>query len=167
MAVKKSQEPTKYDVKQATIRAALQLDAEADVYRAPEEAGLSAQQWQAIALLVAGKRGVDVAEELGCAAETVSRWRSNPLFAAAYNATLRDIRTSHMADLRSLAGDALKVIRERLLYSEDDRVCLSACVTVIRLMLQVEPDVQQLPTTPADIARQIQRKDFEDAFSFG
>ena len=164
---KKTQEMSRSDVRQTVIRAALQLDAEADVYRPEEEAGLSAQQWQAIALLVAGKRGVDVAEELGCAAETISRWRSNPLFAAAYNATLRDIRTSHVAEVRSLMGEALQVIRQRLLYSEDDRVCLSACMAVMRLGLQVEPDVQQLPTTPADIARQIQRKDFNDAMFFG
>lgn len=161
--VKKSQEPAKWQIKEAVIKAAFELDSEEDVYRPEDRAGLTAQQWQAIALLVAGKRAVDVAEELGCAAETVSRWRANPLFAAAYNATLRDIRVSHVAEVRSLMGDALKVIRDRLLYSEDDRVCLSACMAVLRLGLQVEPDAQQLPTTPADVARQIKHKQFEDA----
>ena len=166
MAVKKSQEPTKYDVKQATIRAALQLDTEADVYRAEEEAGLTAQQWQAVALLVAGKRGVEVAEALGVTQETVSRWRNSPMFAAALNQALRDAYSASIGEIRSLVKDAVAGLRQ-CLRSEDEKILQTTCMGILRLHLELDSTAPSLPVTPADIARKVQMKDFNDAMFFG
>lgn len=159
MAVKKTQDPTRYQVRQSVISAALQLDTEADVYR--EELGLTAQQWQAVALLVAGKKQVDIAEELGVTQETVSRWRSGPLFAAALNLAIRDAYAGTIGQVRGLVTEAVAALRESL-YSEDERVRMAAALAVLRLHLQLDASAPALPGTPADIARDMKRKDFDN-----
>ena len=166
MARKNSQDLSRYDAKQAVINAALQLNTETDVYRAEEEAGLSVQQWQAVGLLVAGAKQVEIAEALGVTQETVSRWRNSPLFAAALNLAVRDAYAATIGEVRGLVKDAVSALKE-CMYSEDERLRLSAALAVLRLHLQLDSAAPSLPTTPADIARQIKRKDFEDAFTFG
>lgn len=165
MARKNSQEMTRHGVRQAVLSAAEQLDAETDVYRPEEEAGLTAQQWQAVGLLVAGKRQVEVAEALGVTQETVSRWRNGPMFAAALNLAVRDAYAAAIGQIRELTKDATAVLRETL-YSEDERVRLSAALAVLRLHLQLDSQAPALPTTPADIAQQERRKDFNRAMGF-
>ena len=163
---KKTQEMSRSDVRQTVIRAAMQLDAEADVYRPEEEAGLSAQQWQAVGLLVAGAKQVEIAEALGVTQETVSRWRNSPMFAAALNLAVRDAYAATIGEVRGLVKDAVAALKE-CMYSEDEKLRLSAALAVMRLHLQLDSAAPSLPVTPADIARQIQRKDFNDAMFFG
>ncbi len=165
MGVKRTQETsrnlTRDEVRQAALRAALQLDSESDVYHelppdgAEDGAGtpvLSPVQWQAIRLLVAGRRGVDVATECGVTPETVSRWKSAPLFAAAYNQVLRESHTATVGELRSVAQDALSVLRESL-TSTDERLRLTAALSVLRMSLQLDAGAVSLPVTPKDVAR--------------
>ena len=165
MARKNSQELSRSGMRQAVLRAAEQLDSESDVYRAEEEAGLTAQQWQAVALLVAGKRGVDVADALGVTQETISRWRNNPMFAAALNLAVRESYAATIGEVRGLVKDAIAALKE-CMYSEDEKLRMSAALAVLRLHLQLDSAAPSLPTTPADIARQVQRKDFNDAMFF-
>lgn len=165
MARKNSQELSRSGMRQAVLRAAEQLDTESDVYRAEEEAGLTAQQWQAVALLVAGKKQVEVAEALGVTQETVSRWRSGPLFAAALNLAVRDAYTGTIGQVRGLVTDAVAALRESL-YSEDERIRMAAALAVLRLHLQLDSSAPTLPATPADIAQQLRRQEFERALGF-
>jgi DNA-binding NarL/FixJ family response regulator len=70
------------------------LDKESDVFRIMNEetgaAVLSPQQWQAIGLLVIGKRQADIAREIDVSEETLSLWRNSPIYAAALNQAVRD-----------------------------------------------------------------------------
>ena len=159
---KQTQELSRYQQKQAVNNAALQLDAESDIFRPEEEAGLSAQQWQAIALLVAGKKGVDVAQGIGVTPETVSRWRGNPLFAAAFNCELRDTYAATIGAVRGLKEDAIEALRQ-CLYSEDDKTRMSAALAVLRLHLQLDSGALSLPTTPAQVAGAQQQKALLDS----
>lgn len=133
------------------LYAALALDVEAD---ALTDEALTEQQRQAVMLLASGKRGVEVAAELGITQETVSRWRNSPTFAAAVNQLLRDATTATIADIRSAASDAVAVITDIMRNSEDDKMRLSAALSILRVHLQVDAgNVGELPTTPAAIAR--------------
>lgn len=162
---KNSQELSRYSVRHAAIDAAMQLDAESDVYRAEEEAGLTAQQWQAVALLVAGKKQVEIAETLGVTQETISRWRNGPLFAAALNLAVRDAYAATIGEVRGLVKDAVAALKE-CMYSEDERLRLSAALAVLRLHLQLDSTAPSLPVTPADIAQRMKREEFERALGF-
>ena len=163
--VKRSQELSRSGIKNALLNDAMEMDTEADVYRPEEDAGLTARQWQAIGLLVAGKKQVDVAEALGVTQETISRWRNGPLFAAALNLAVRDSYSSTIGEVRGLVTDAVAALRESL-RSEDERLRLSAALAVLRLHLQLDSSALSLPVTPADIARQMKRADFLNAFEF-
>lgn len=165
MRGKNSQEMSRHGMRQAVIHAGLQLDSETDVYRPEEDAGLTAQQWQAVGLLVAGKRQVEIAQELGVTQETVSRWRNGPLFAAALNLAVRDAYAATIGEVRGLVRDATAALRESL-YSEDERLRLSAALAVLRLHLQLDSGAPGLPTTPADIAGRMKREDFDRSLGF-
>lgn len=135
-------------VTDADLQAALAMRDEADIYT---EAALSAQQWQAVAMLAAGQRVAEVADALGVARETVSRWRSSPVFTAAYNVTVREMHAETVGDLRSAAGEAVAVLRG-LLGAESERVRLSAAVGVLRLVAEMAGGSESLPVTPAAVA---------------
>lgn len=142
----------------AVLKAAATFTDEADVYRTvdgdAETALLQPHQWQAIQLLVSGARGVDVAQELGVTPETVSRWRALPVFQAALNMAIRDSYQATIGSLRDAKTEALGVLRE-LLQAEDERLRLSAALSVLRLHLQLDAGALQLSTTPADVAEDV------------
>lgn len=139
---------TSQSVTDADLRAAMAMQDEADIYT---ETALSAQQWQAVAMLAAGQRVAEAAEALGLARETVSRWRASPIFTAAYNATVREIHSETVGELRSTAGEAVAVLRG-LLSAESERVRLSAAVAVLRLAADLGEGIEGLPVTPAAVA---------------
>lgn len=116
------------------------------------ENGLTAQQWQAVSLLVAGRRQVDVAQELNVTEETLSRWKALPTFSAALNASVRDAYESNLGTVRESAREALDVLRD-LLKSQDEKVRLQAALSVVRLHLDLSQNVTSLPVSPADVAR--------------
>lgn len=125
---------------------------ESDVYGELDGVSVvTAQQWQAIHMLAAGRRVSDVAETLGVARETVSRWRASPAFVAAFNLTLRETHTETVGELRSAAVDAVSVLRE-LLNAENERIRLSAAVAVLKLAVELDANVETLPTSPAAVA---------------
>lgn len=143
---------TQVDASSQAERDALAQQEESDVYRPDEDGGLTAQQWQAVGLLVAGKKQRDVAQAVGVTEFTVSRWRALPAFAAAVNAGVQDAYRATVGDVRSVSEDAVNVLRETL-KSEDEKLRLTAALAVLRLRVTLDADVAQLPATPADIAR--------------
>ena len=183
MGVKKAQqmstELTRTQSRHFVLREALKLDSEADIYctlptdGTEDGAGVPAvtpQQWHAVRLLVSGRRGVEVATEVGVSPETLSRWRHNPMFAACLNLALRESYAATVGELRGVAQDAVSVLRESL-NSTDERLRFTAAMAILRMSLQLDSSAQFLPTTPADVARIEQEKIHADIvsgmFSFG
>ena len=140
---------TRSATKRAVIENASRLDAESDVY---SEDGLTAQQWQAVALLTSGLRAVDVAQQVGVTQETISRWRATPVFMAAYNQSVRDAYSATIGQVRDIAAEAIQTLRESL-QSKDERVRLSAALAVLRVRFQLDAGALAAPTTPAAIAK--------------
>lgn len=136
----------------STLRAALSMDTEADVYRDEADAGLTATQWQAIALLAGGTKQTEVAQTVGVTQETVSRWKNDPRFMAALNVAIRDSYYAVAGAVRDAATKAVTVLRESM-DCDDPRVRLSAALSVLRLHGAYSEDIDNLPVTPAEIAR--------------
>ena len=113
------------------LRTALVLDKESDVFADEDSAGLTAQQWQAIAMLAGGARQIDVATQLDVRQETVSRWKTDVRFVAALNLAIREHYAAIEGNVRDAAAEAVTVLRETL-KSDDPRLRLSAAFSEIR-----------------------------------
>ena len=135
------------------LRVALKLDSEADLFIPEDEAGLTAQQWQAVALLAGGARQIDVAAQLDIRQETVSRWKQDVRFVAALNWAIKEHYTVIENNVREAAAEAVIVLRETM-KSDDPRLRLSAALNVLRLHSDHTIGTVTLPTTPADVARE-------------
>lgn len=143
------------DIRLLVLKAHTELT-EDDLYS--EEHGLTAQQWQAVALLVAGRRQVDVAQELDVTPETLSRWKTLPTFTAALNGAVRDAYEASVGQVRESAREALDVLQD-LLHSSDERVRLQAALHVVQLHLKLGENVHTLLVSPADVARSLVQKE--------
>jgi hypothetical protein len=76
---------------------------------------LSEQQQTACDLIVAGRTLQDVAEAVGVARPTVSRWMNHePVFIAAVNARRQELWESTVDDLRGLIPQALQELKAEL-----------------------------------------------------
>lgn len=76
---------------------------------------LTIEQRNAIDLLVQGLSDREVAEKVGVARETVTRWRNeNPYFQAELNRKRKEIWGAAEDRLRALVSDAVKVLEEEL-----------------------------------------------------
>ena len=94
---------------------------------------LTAQQEQVIALLLAGMTQAAAAEEVGIAAETVTRWKSrDSVFIATYNATRLDLWEANHERLKSLRSHAVDVLAA-LLDSDHEATRLKAALSVLDL----------------------------------
>jgi hypothetical protein len=95
--------------------------------------GLTDQQREGARLAAAGWRGVDIAEHLGVAQETVSRWRKKPEYVAAIEAILSEARLEVAGRMADLTDKALDVIEDTLDYKYDRRVKLRAAIALLQL----------------------------------
>jgi hypothetical protein len=135
------------------LHLAQDLDSESDVHGATV---LSPQQWQAISLLVAGKRQADIAREIDVSEETLSRWRNSPIYGAALNQAVRDSYSSTIGLVRDAVADAVMAIRG-CLQSGDDKVRLAAALALVKMHIELDGAAMALPTTPSKVA-QIQER---------
>jgi hypothetical protein len=147
----------KAEFTRTALRAAQVLDSEADVFATMNaDTGaevLTAQQWQAINLLVIGKRQAEIAQELDVSQETLSRWKASPVYVAALNMAVRDCYAGTIGQVRDIASEAVDALRG-CLQSADERVRLSAALALVKLHLQLDARALALPTTPASIANE-------------
>jgi len=95
--------------------------------------GLTDQQREGARLAATGWRGVDIAEHVGVAQETVSRWRKKPEYAAAVEAILTEARLEVAGRMADLTDKALDVIEDTLDSKYDRRVKLRAAIAVLQL----------------------------------
>ncbi len=95
--------------------------------------GLSDQQREGARLAAAGWRGVDIADHLGVAQETVSRWRQKPEYIAAVEAILSEARSETVGRLAELTDKALDVMDEMLEYRYDKSLKLRAAVALLQI----------------------------------
>ena len=95
--------------------------------------GLTDQQREGARLAAAGWRGVDIAEHLGVAQETVSRWRKKPEYVAAIEAILSEACLEVARRMADLTDKALDVIEDTLDYKCDRRVQLRAAIALLQL----------------------------------
>jgi hypothetical protein len=78
--------------------------------KAPE--GLSAAQATALDCLMLGATVTDAAQAAGVDRTTVHRWRSEPVFAAAFNSRLEELRAAAHARLERIAECAARTVEE-------------------------------------------------------
>ncbi|HIM37180.1 MAG TPA: hypothetical protein EYM38_04045, partial [Dehalococcoidia bacterium] len=71
---------------------------------------LKERQSIAVDMLAGGSTGREVARDLGVREETVSRWRTNPVFTAALNQQLTEQRTATAQKLRRLAVQSIDIL---------------------------------------------------------
>ncbi|MEA3277969.1 MAG: helix-turn-helix domain-containing protein [Pseudomonadota bacterium] len=95
--------------------------------------GLTDQQREGARLAAAGWRGVDIAEQLDVAPETVSRWRKKPEYVAAIEAILSEARLEVAGRMADLTDKALDVIEDTLDYKYDRRIKLRAAIALLQL----------------------------------
>lgn len=113
----------------------------------PKRYVLSAQQAQALEMLMAGQTVTETAAALGIARETVSRWRSkDPTFKAAYNDALKSSWEASRTRLLEARVKAVNRLIE-LIDSENEAMALKACMALMRFEVK-EPGGH---TDPADI----------------
>lgn len=76
---------------------------------------------------------MDIAEHLGVAQETVSRWRKKPEYIAAIEAILSAARPETVGRLTELTDKALEVIDEMLDYRYNKSLKLRAAVVLLQI----------------------------------
>jgi hypothetical protein len=96
--------------------------------------GLTDQQREGARLAAAGWRGVDIAEHLEVAPETVSRWRKKPEYIAAIEAILSEARSEVAGRMVELTDKVLDVVVEQTLEHPFDRALkLRAAVALLQI----------------------------------
>lgn len=120
----------------------------------PEPRYLSAEQLQAINLILAGKAYTEIAEALGKDRHMIYRWRQNPHFGAEVNRRRKEVYEAGQTRLHGLFHKAIGVIEQKL-----DEGNFKAALEVLK-MLNVTPktmkaDYEDDPETIA--AREAER----------
>ena len=121
------------------------------------EPELTGQQWQAIALLVAGKRQTEIAGELDITAPTISRWKADPVFQAMLNLAVQESFMAVVGKTRAAATMAIDTVIALAQSATDEKTRLSAALQLLRLHSAYDAGAPTLPTSAAEVDR-AQRK---------
>ena len=93
-------------------------------------ADLTAQQNQALTLLITGRSIPEIAQELGLHRSTVWRWSREPAFEAEFNASVAEARSEQVRSYLSMQEKALETLTN-CLESRNDMVRLRASLIVL------------------------------------
>jgi hypothetical protein len=112
---------------------------------------LTPEQENAIDLLIMGKPDREVAESLGIARETVTRWRhERPVFIAELNRRRQALWAEHHERLRALVGQAVEVIEQAVCGGN-----LKAAVELLKIVkVHGEVGAPEGATNPEAVLRQ-------------
>lgn len=103
------------------------------------EARLKPNQYKAAALLAKGIPGKEVAAQIGVTPETISRWHQNPHFQAYTNQVRYAMLEKAVEDMRLLAADAVKTVKDVMLNSESDAARIKAAAMVFQHTGMTDP----------------------------
>ena len=95
--------------------------------------GLSDMQREGARLAASGWRGCDIADHLGVAQETVSRWRRKPEYIRAIEAHLADARAEVTGRMAEMTDQALDVIEGMMKAAYDPALKLRAAIALLQL----------------------------------
>jgi hypothetical protein len=95
--------------------------------------GLTDQQREGARLAAAGWRGVDIAEHLDVAPETVSRWRKKPEYIAAIEAILSEARSEVAGRMVEMTDKALDVLDGMLDIRYHSSLRLRAAIALLQI----------------------------------
>lgn len=95
--------------------------------------GLSDVQREGARLAAQGWRGVDIADHLGVAQETVSRWRRKPEYVAAIEWHLADMRAEVAGRMSDMVQTALDVVEGLMEHGYDPALRLRAAIALLQL----------------------------------
>ena len=94
---------------------------------------LSERQEQAISLILLGQSDQAVAGAIGIARQTVNKWKhQNSLFKAELNSQRQEFWSSHYDELRSLIKQAITVLRQDLVDSENKKLRQEAAMHILK-----------------------------------
>ncbi|MCU0833697.1 MAG: helix-turn-helix domain-containing protein [Chromatiaceae bacterium] len=96
--------------------------------------GLTNQQREGARLAASGWRQTDIAEHLGVAAETVSRWGKKPAYRAAIQALAGQAQARALSRLEALVDQAVSEIEQSLAFKYDQNTRLRAALAILRLV---------------------------------
>ncbi len=128
---------------------------------AKKNEGVTPQQAQVIALIVAGTTQTEAAAVVGITPETISRWKGGDAhFIAALTDAQQTKWLAGTAKLEDLAADALAALGE-LLQDEDPKIKLQA----VKVWLDNRPAPPMGSTNPETIAGELRQEARMNALS--
>ena len=116
---------------------------------------LKERQSIAVDMLAGGSTGREVARDLGVREETVSRWRTNPVFTAALNQQLTEQRTATAQKLRRLAVQSIDIL-EAIFDDRDTslHVRMTIAIKVLQMLKLGEHAAGDIgPVTPEEVEK--------------
>ena len=116
---------------------------------------LKERQSIAVDMLAGGSTGREVARDLGVREETVSRWRTNPVFSAALNQQLTEQRTATAQKLRRLAVQSIDIL-EAIFDDRDTslHVRMTIAIKVLQMLKLGEHAAGDIgPVTPEEVEK--------------
>ena len=116
---------------------------------------LKERQSIAVDMLACGATGREVARDLGVREETVSRWRTNPVFTAALNQQLTEQRTATAQKLRRLAVRSIDILEAIFDDPEaSSHVRMTIAIKVLQMLKLREHAAADIsPVTPEEVEK--------------